>query len=169
MKNIFKICLLAILLFSAGFAQAQTKQYAYIDATELIQLMPETATAYESLDAYSQELQTTYEALQTEFNTKYTEYAQNLETYTETMRSTKETELQDMQERIQTFSSNAETNMTNKQNELMTPIYTKVNDVIQEVAAEQGVTYVFDASALLYKSSDAFNLLPFVKEKLGIQ
>lgn len=169
MKSIFKTCLLAILLFSAGFVQAQTKEYAYIDATELMQVMPETTAASDSLQAYSAELQATYEALTNEYNTKYTEYYQNADTYTETMLQTKQEELLDMQDRIETFSTNAETNLTNKQNTLMAPIYTKVNDVIQQVAEEQGVVYVIDASALLYVSDQGLDLLPLCKTKLGIQ
>lgn len=169
MKSISKIWFFTVLFLSAGFVQAQNKQYAYINAQELIQVMPEYNLAMDSLQAYQDDLQSTFETLQQEYTTKLTDYQNNVDTYSTTMLQTKQQELMDMQQRLQTFSDNADPQMTTRQNQLMAPIYTKVTDAIQAVAEEQGVIYVIDATALLYTSPDGFDLLPLVKAKLGIQ
>ena len=169
MKSIFKTCLLVVLLLSAGFVQAQTQKYGHIDANVLIEAMPETTAAYGTLEEQSAALQEQYNTMQKELNTKYTEYTNNFESNTDIVNETKLEELQDLQSRVESFNTSASTKMTNKQTELMTPIYAKATEAIETVAKEQGFVYVFDASALLYKSAESTDLLPLVKTKLGIE
>jgi len=49
-------------------------------------------------------------------------------------------------------------------------LYEKVTGAVEEVARELGLIYVFDTgtNVLLYKSNQSADLLPMVKEKLGI-
>lgn len=171
MKSVFKICVLGILLFSAGFVKAQTPKFGHIDLQALIQVMPERAAAEKSFNAYQKELEDALGTMQKEFQTKYMEYATKRDSLSETVRKMKEDDLNSMNERIQTYQQNAQQQLQTKQTELLKPVFDKADKAIKEVGAEKGLIYVFDMSSrvVLYNSKESLDLLPLVKTKLGIQ
>jgi outer membrane protein len=169
MKQAFKFCLIAIIVFSAGTVSAQTLKFAHIDSQALIEAMPETAAARKSLDEQTNGLEKQLGDLQKEFQTKLADYTQKMDSLTDLVKQAKEEDLQGLQQRIQTFNNNAQQKLQQKQAELMQPILEKARQAIEEVAKAQGVIYVFDSSAVLYKSSASIDLLPLVKTKLGIK
>lgn len=169
MKRIFKICLIAMMLVSAGFVQAQTLKFAHIDSQALIQAMPETAAAQKTLEEQAKGLEDQLASMQKEFQSKMAEYTQKADSLTDIVRQAKEEDLQNLNQRIQSFNTTASQKLQQKQGELMQPIFNKANEMIETVAKEQGVIYVFDANAVLYKSNASIDLLPLVKAKLGIQ
>jgi outer membrane protein len=85
------------------------------------------------------------------------------------IRQTKERELQDMGARIQEFQENAEKKLQDRQQEVLKPIIDRAKKAIEDVAKENGYTYIFDTSvgALLYQQ-DSEDILPLVKKKLGL-
>ncbi|HCY39976.1 MAG TPA: molecular chaperone Skp [Prolixibacteraceae bacterium] len=171
MKSVFKICVLGILLFSAGFAKAQAPKFGHIDLQALIQVMPERATAEKQFIAYQKELEDALGIMQKEFQTKYMEYASNRDSLSETVRKMKEEDLNAMNERIQTYQSSASQQLQTKQGELLKPVFDKADKAVKAVGAEKGLIYVFDMSSrvILYNSKESTDLLPAVKAKLGIQ
>jgi outer membrane protein len=171
MKSVFKICVLGILLFSAGFANAQTPKFGHIDLQALIQVMPERATAEKQYTAYQKELEDALGIMQKEFQTKYMEYATKRDSLSETVRKMKEEDLNAMNERIQTYQSSASQQLQTKQAELLKPVFEKADKAVKEVGADKGLIYVFDMSSrvILYNSKESVDILPFVKTKLGIQ
>jgi outer membrane protein len=169
MKHVFKICLIAIILFSAGTVSAQTLKFAHIDSQVLIEAMPETAAARKSIEEQTAGLEKQLGDLQKEFQTKLTDYTQKLDSLTDLVKQAKEEDLQNLQQRIQTFNNNAQQKLQQKQAELMQPVFEKARQAIEEVAKTQGVIYVFDSQNVLYKSSASIDLLPLVKTKLGIK
>ena len=70
MKSVFKICVLGILMLSAGFANAQTPKFGHIDFQGLIQLMPERTAAEKQFTAYQKELEDALGIMQKEFQGK---------------------------------------------------------------------------------------------------
>lgn len=171
MKSVFKICVLGILMFSAGFANAQTPKFGHIDLQALIQIMPERATAEKQFLAFQKELEDAMGLMQKEFQTKYLEYATKKDSLSETVRKMKEEDLNAMNERIQTYQSTAQQQLQTKQGELLKPVFDKADKAVKEVGAEKGFIYVFDMSArsILYNSKESVDILPLVKTKLGIQ
>jgi outer membrane protein len=171
MKSVFKICVLGILLFSAGFANAQAPKFGHIDLQALIQVMPERATAEKQFTAYQKELEDALGIMQKEFQTKYMEYATKRDSLSETVRKMKEDDLNAMNERIQTYQSSASQQLQTKQADLLKPVFDKADKAVKEVGAEKGLIYVFDMSSrtILYNSKESLDILPFVKTKLGIQ
>ncbi len=81
MKSVFKICVLGILMFSAGFANAQTPKFGHIDLQALIQIMPERATAEKQFLAFQKELEDAMGLMQKEFQTKYLKMPQKKTLY----------------------------------------------------------------------------------------
>ena len=171
MKSVFKICVLGILLLSAGFANAQTPKFGHIDFQGLIQLMPERTAAEKQFTAYQKELEDALGIMQKEFQGKYLAYTTKKDSLSETVRKMKEEDLNAMNERIQTYQSSAQQQLQTKQSELLKPVIDKADKAVKEVGAEKGLIYVFDMSlrTILYNSKESLDILPFVKIKLGLK
>lgn len=169
MRNLFKICLVAVMMMSASFVQAQTLKFGHINTQELIPNMPEYLEAQKKVEAQAATLENQLGTMQKELQTKMTEYQEQANTMDEIVRQAKEEDLMNLQQRIQTFSQSAQQKIQQKQQELVQPVFDKANKAIEEVAKEQGLIYVFDTNTLLYKSHASIDLLPLVKKKLGIQ
>jgi outer membrane protein len=171
MKSVLKICVLGILLFSAGFANAQAPKFGHIDMQALVQVMPERAVAEKQFLAFQKEIEDAYGIMQKELQDKFVDYSAKKDSMSETMRRMKEEDLNAMQERVQTYSQSAQQQLQGKNAELYKPILEKADKAVKEVGAEKGLIYVFDMSArvILYNSKESVDILPFVKTKLGIQ
>jgi len=100
MKRMFLIAAAALVSFAAT---AQDLKFAYVDFTELIQLMPEMDSARVQTEAASVEAQETYQAMVEEFQTKYQQFEQKKATWTPAIADSKAAELQQIQQRIQEF------------------------------------------------------------------
>jgi len=171
MKSVFKICVLGILLFSAGFANAQAPKFGHIDLQALYQIMPERAVGEKQLIAFQKELEDALGMMQKEAQTKYAEYLTKRDSMTEIVRKMKDEELNAMSERIQTYNQSAQQQVQAKQAEIFKPMLDKADKAVKDVGAEKGLIYVFDMSSrvILYNSKESTDILPFVKTKLGIQ
>ena len=90
---------------------------------------------------------------------------------TDLIRKTKENELQDILQRIQNFQIEAEQDLAKQRAELLKPIQEKAFKAVNDVAEENGFTYVFDmgTGAVLYASDSTEDILPLVKKKLGLE
>ena len=162
--------LLALLIGSQYNLFAQIK-LGHINSQELLAAMPETDSAQIQLERVAKQHELVLEEMQVEFNKKFNEYNKNYKTYTDLIRSTKESELQDLQERMQSFQETAEQDIAQKRIELFKPIQDKAIKAVNTVAEEKGFTYIFDVGtgAVVYSAKNTIDILPFVKEKLGIK
>jgi len=151
------------------FAQGKNK-FGHINSADLLKVMPGRDSVQKVIDAYLLTLQTQLKNMQTELETKYNDYLTNEKTYSDLIKQTKQKELQDLNDRIQTFQNTAQEDWQNKETELLTPIINKAKKAIEDVAKENGYTYVFDSSIgvlLYFEPSD--DIMPLVKKKLGIK
>ena len=170
MKSVFKICVLGILLFSAGFANAQTPKFGHIDLQALYQVMPERTVGEKQYLDYQKGLEDALAMMQKEAQTKYVEYLAKRDSLSEPVRKMKEDDLNLMNERIQNYQQSAQQQMQTKQAEIFKPMLDKADKAVKEVGAEKGLVYVFDMSSrvILYNSKESLDLLPLVKVKLAI-
>ena len=174
MKRLF-IILVAIGLafpFSGVFGQTAIK-LGHTNSSDLMAAMPETDTAEAILNRSAQTYQTTYEELQAEYSKKYEEYLKlvNEPTTSTVILRDREDDLQSTQTRVENFQTQAQQDLTDQQTKLLQPIQEKLTKAINDVALENGFTYVFDlaAGSILYKSATATDITDLVKKKLGIQ
>jgi len=174
MKKVFGVPVLMVLLLIpvSLFAQSTIK-LGHIDSRLVFAAMPESDTATKQLEREASAMQKTLEDLQVEFNKKYEDYMKlnNDNTTSDLILRTKEEELRTIQERSQTFQQQAEQSLAEKRTELFKPIQDKAIKAVNDVAAENGFTYIFDTSggAVAYTSPDSQDILPLVKAKLGIK
>ena len=169
MRKIF-ISFIAVVFSAAVFAQTGIK-LGHINSQELLQAMPETDSAQVKMEKAAKELQEQLEAMQVEFNNKYQDYVSKKDSYSELIKQTKETELQQMQQRIQQFQGTAEQDLQKRRSETFNPIMDKARKAIAEVAKANGFTYIYDLSAgcVIFHSENSTDILPLVKQKLGLK
>ena len=175
MKNLLKLTLAMVLVFSASSAFAQ--KFGRIDLAAVVTNMPEFKEAQTNLEAYGKDLQDQLEQIQVEFNTLYADYEKNVSTYNDSVRQLKERELTELQQRFQDFQQIAQQDMQKKEAEVMTPIYDKADEAVKKVASAGGYTAVFNtagdqpaSAGLAYFDPAALtDITPAVKAELGIE
>ena len=161
----------AIATIYAG-AQAPQK-IGYADWEYIFTQMPEYKQIDAELKTHGTQLQNQLEAKQKEFDAKLKVYQSLPATTSEIIKADKERELQSLQESFQKFQQDAQTSMAKKQNDLMQPIYTKVGKAIEDVAKENGYSFIFNpqlgagTDVLLY-SDEKFDISDLVLKKLGV-
>ena len=147
MKKIVLIAAAALLSLAAS---AQEIKLAYVDFTELIQLMPEMDSARVQIEAASLEAQETYQAMVEEYQAKAQQYEQKQSSWTPAIAQSKANELQQIMGRIQEFEQAIQQDLQVLQNTLQAPIYEKAQKAVETLAKAKGVACVYEKSSLLY-------------------
>jgi len=171
MKRLVKIAALIIFVFGVINVDAQGKiKLGYVNSDSLMLVMPGVDSANALLQKEYKTYQTQLSAMQAELNTKYQDYQTNLASMSELIKQTKMAELQDLNTRIESFTAKADTAFQKKKAELFKPIQEKAVKAIEEVAKENGYSYVFDSAigTFLYKT-ESDNMMNLVKKRLGIK
>jgi len=150
---------------------SQTLKIGHINSQDLLQAMPENDSAQAKLEKAVKELQSQLEAMQAELNNKYQDYISKKDTYSDLIKQTKEADLQQMNQRIQQFQQSAEQEVQKQRTEIFKPVLDKANKAIAEIAKANGFTYILDLSAgtVIYHSDNSIDILPLVKQKLGLK
>ena len=172
MKNLLKYWYLSVaFLFGYLLTTGAQIKLGHINSQELFAAMPERDTAQKKLQEIARQFENTLEELEVEYNKKLDDYQKNVNTMTDLIRKTKENELQDILQRIQNFQIEAEQDLAKQRVELLKPIQEKAFKAVNEVAEENGFTYVFDmgTGAVIYASDSTEDILPLVKKKLGLE
>ncbi|MCQ2314254.1 MAG: OmpH family outer membrane protein [Bacteroidales bacterium] len=171
MKKLVRFLLVVVL--AAGIqttVKAQAQKFGHVDSSEILQLLPERATAEKAFQNYMVELDKELQNMAGEYQSKLADYQANQATMSALVKQSKEKELTDLGQRIQEYQSNAEVEAQKKQVELMEPLIKKVQDAVNAVGKEQGFTYIFDKSigAVVYLGDSAIDITNDVKKKLGL-
>jgi outer membrane protein len=171
MKKLIKIAALLIItcISTSVFAQGKLK-LGHVDSNELLKMMPGRDSAMKKMQNYQKSLEDQLKAMQSELETKYTDFTANQATMSDLIKSTKQKELQDLNGRIEAFQTSAQQDLQNKEQEVLKPIVDKAKKAIEDVAKENGYTYIFDAGVgvLLY-TDGSDDILALVKKKVGIK
>lgn len=174
MKKVFIVLAFTGLFMLTGSLSAQsTTKLGHINSQMLFAAMPESDSAQKKIEREAAAIQKTLEELQVEFNKKYDEYLKltNDPSTSPLIIKTREEELQTIQQRSQTFSQQAEQTIAARRSELFKPIQDKAIKAVNDVAAENGFTYVFDTAggAIVYTAPESLDILQLVKTKLGLK
>lgn len=152
---------------------AQAQKFGYINTSEIFNVMPEKATAENTLKSVSEKYDAEYKNLIEDFQKKYSEYqaADKDASTPQAIKDRHNQELQDMQAKIQNFEQTASQDLQRQQETLLAPITQKLQNAIQAVGAEGGYTFIFDqaAGAVIYTGTNAEDVSAKVKAKLGIK
>ena len=166
----FIIC--AICAF-CGMTTAQAQKFGYINTSEIFNVMPDKATAENTLKQVSDKYEAEFKNLQDAFQKKMADYeaADKDATTPQAIKDRHQQELQDDYVKIQNFQQTASQDLQRQQETLLAPITQKIQNAIQAVGAEGGFTFIFDqaAGSILYTGTNAEDVSAKVKAKLGIK
>ena len=174
MKIHFVILILTGLFLCSWNSFAQnTLKLGHINSQEILNAMPEMDSAQKQFEREVASIQKTVEELQVEFNKKYEDYVKltNDPNTSALILRTKEDELASIRERSDSFQQQAQESLSQKRAELIQPVQNKAIKAVDDVASENGFTYIFDTAGgvVVYTSPDSQDILPLVKAKLGLK
>ena len=110
---------------------------------------------------------------QAEFETKLKSYQELLPSTPKAVKDDKEQELARLQQALEKFKNDAQVSFQKKQNDLLDPVYKRIGNAIEQVAKENGYSFILnhrfenDGQVLLVWD-DKFNISDLVLKKLGV-
>lgn len=170
------MCVL-LLLLSALYSDAQTSQViqkiGHADWEYIFGRLPEYKQIENEIKTFEAQLQNQLKIKGQELERKYQAYQALPADTPEAIKKDRETELAYLQENIQKFQQDAQMSMQKKQAELVNPIFDKVGKAIEEVALENGFSYIINPKMIgggdvLLFTDEKYNISDLVLEKLGI-
>lgn len=169
MKKVFHAILL-LLVITMTSATAQQK-IGYLNAQAILADMTDMKAADSQLEAFAKQLTAKDSVKVVAFQAKAQDLQEQSQkgTIAPIAAEKRKQELQAEQAEIQEFEQKMQQDLANKRKELYQPVLDKVNKAIQEVAKEQGYTYVVDltSGSLLY-ADEKNDLQNAVRAKLGL-
>lgn len=167
--NKTKLFFLSFLLI-AGVSSVKAQKSGYISVEQVVSLMPEVGR----LDTILQRFQV--DSVNAEYASLIQEYQ-----YKDSMVNKTDTtkipasvlrqhkiDLQQIAYQVSNWQQISQNVMQNKQQELLAPVYQKVMKAINDVAKENGYSFVYNQEVLLV-APPSDNLLPLVAKKLSIK
>jgi outer membrane protein len=164
------------IVFVAAFLLMGTsinaQKFGYINSQELISSMPEVKEANAEIETLKLQLQKKGESMLSAYETK-AKGLQQKQANGEISPVQLEQEaalLREEEAKILEYERTSQEKIAKKGEDLFKPIQDKVNQAIQDIAAEQGYTYIFDTSlGIILYADESTDVTPMVKSKLGIQ
>lgn len=164
-----------VLLSTAAMAQAptQTQKIGFADPAYIFSQLPEYKQIENQMKTHGDQLQAQAKAKYTEYETKLRAYQQGAATMLDAVRRDKETELQQLQENITKFQEDARASLQQKESTLMGPINSKIGKAIEEVAKENGFTFIINPQIqgsidILLYGDEKYDISALVLKKLGV-
>lgn len=169
MKKLVTLFLVAAGLIASAQVNAQTAKIGYISVQELVIAMPEFKKADTALGEYQSALNQQYADMVQEFNEKDSLLSSKDTTkYTKAQLEVKRRDLGQLYLKLQGWNQQAQQLYNAKEQEQLQPVYDKARKAIQDVAKENGFTYVFSKEQLIV-SPPGDDMMALVKRKLGLK
>jgi outer membrane protein len=172
MKLIF-ISLFVYLPLMSFVSSAQLK-IGYVDSDTIMDNYPDVQDARQKLDALIQEWQTELRKLESDLKLKQDDYDKRKLIMTEQTSTEAKADITKLEKEIadyrdKKFGANGE--LFQKQNELMKPLQNKVFTIIQQVATEEALDFVFDRSGdiLFLYAKPEYDVTSKVIERLKLE
>lgn len=169
-----KLVLLAVLgmLAIGSHAQTESAKIGYADVDYIFSQMPESKQIDSELKSLQTQLKNQIDSKYQEFQKKLQDYNANLNNMIDAVRANTERELQQMQQNIEKLQQDAQTTVQNKQTQLMEPVFKKVGKAIEDVAKENGFTFILSQQiggldVILY-GDEKMDVSDLVLKKLGV-
>jgi len=167
MKKFVTIVLISVGLF--GFSNiVHAQKIGYISADEVIQLMPEAAAVQTQLDEFQQSLYKNADDQKTALNEAVQKFYKDSAAMSPSLKEVKRTDLQKQVADISGMDQKIQNQFEQKRQELSLPIQKKLQGAIEDVAKENGYTYIFPREALIYMPPTS-DIGPLVRKKLGLK
>jgi len=178
-RNLFAFLFAAFYFHTAVHAQtnipAGQPRIGYTNVDIVLSRLPESKVMQSQLEVTKAQLEKAIEETVKEFQGKLAAYQKNAAQMTDVIRADKEKELESLQTRVQELRANAQQSLHSKEQQLIEPIFNKINVAIQQVGKENGFVYIFNMDAgqgttpfILFASSEENNVTNLILKKLGV-
>lgn len=166
MKSIFLTFAIVLSTLLFGFSQ----KTAHLNFNELVQAMPESIKAIDSLQSITKAYQSQLDKLSSEFKTKSEAFEKEKDKLQPAIKDFRTKELNDLQQNFDKFKQAAQEDLNKKRESIYSPVIAKAKAAVEAVAKEKGYGYVIDSSTNTYVYlNSADNIQEIVKKKLGIK
>jgi len=173
MNRKLKMLVIMLLVSASTFAQGFKVGYTQIDA--IVFSMPEMVQVNADLKVYEAQLSSLVNTKKVAFDNKMNEYqviSQQPTTLPATLQE-KQLELQRLDADLKDFNAKSQQSFAAKQQELYTPVYTKVQEAIIAVRIEGGYAMILnsrtqDGSQVILAAEDSDDITEAVFAKLGV-
>lgn len=144
--------ILTLLMFffsprQAAVAQAPAQRIGFVNSAKILQELPEAQEAQKKIDALGKKWQAELERMSKELQEKYDDLQKQGGLLTEDQKRTRQEELIALEQKGLQFRQEkfgAEGELAYASDSVLTPIKKKVMKVIEQVAKEEKLTFVFD-------------------------
>ncbi|HKL95844.1 MAG TPA: OmpH family outer membrane protein [Paludibacteraceae bacterium] len=167
MKRFFVITV-CLSLFLTSQAQEQFR-IGYIDHSLLFSKMSEVSQVEAQLSQLNALYMAEYERMTNEYNSKVKDYIAISKSLSEPIKLARQAEITEYEERMAIYKKRYTEELKKQTSILWEPIHKQVKKTIEKVAKEQFITIVLDQATPLYMSESCVDLLPFVKQELGVE
>ncbi|MDW7692157.1 OmpH family outer membrane protein [Flammeovirgaceae bacterium SG7u.111] len=165
MKNKF-LLLIAFTFLASASVSAQQIKIAFVNPDSVLLSLPEYKTQVKILESYGKQLRTQITTKQTTLQSKAQEYQQQQPTLTPQQNQDNMLELQKMELELQQFAQQAQQNLGKKEQDLMEPLYEKIQEGIDATAKELGYDLVVQRQAFIYAKPE-YDITTAVIKQLG--
>ena len=149
----------------AVFAQ----KFGKVNTQVVVQSLPDYAKAQGEMAALSKQKENDLKTMQDELTRKYQEYDKSKSAMNPTKQKETEEELQGLNAKIQRAYQDAQKELSEKNNALLEPILTKVQNAITAVGKAGGYTSIFEigTSGVVFFGDNVKDVTEEVKAKVG--
>ena len=170
MKKILRsiICIICLITIST---QIQAQKYGHVNLGNLLTEMPEVEEGSKKLETHQAQLVAELKVKVDDWEIRYRALENKVQDLPPNEVREKEEKLVAEQRSLLQEEQMITAKVNEKRNEIMGPIIQRVQVAIDAIGAENGYTMIFDTSipnTILFVS-EAENLIPQVKAKLGIE
>ena len=166
----FIICAFCAFCGLTASAQSQPK-FGHVNTQEIIQAMPEFATARSEIEKLTQQYEADLKSMQDELQKKAEAFDKEQATLPENIKQRRQTELQDMYTKIQQSYQDNQQALAKASQDKMNVITTKVLDAIKAVGESGGFVYIMEMNAGIpfISTTLSTDVTAQVKTKLGLK
>ncbi len=158
MKTLQKLILLSSILLLSINSYAQ--KFAYVDTDYILTKVPEFVQAEEKINEFSKQWQSEIEAAYQDVEQMYRTYQSEQVLLTSEMKTKREESIIEKEKSVQTLQQKyfgTQGELYKKRQDLIKPIQDRIFDAVQQLAATNKYSIIFDASSdliMLYSNPD---------------
>ncbi len=139
----------------------------YTNVQYLLAASPQTKVIKSQLETASKQYEKAIQDKIKELEEKFAAYQKNEATMMESIKQDKQSELRNLEQSIRTLQENAQGELKNKESELVKPELDKIYAAINDVAKDNGFTFIFNSDQVLLYAAEGADATPLVLKKLG--
>lgn len=169
MKHLFLLALSTLFLTTTVLGQQE--KIGFFSSSKLVSLFPEAKTIQVEIEKMSTEKQAVGTALEQELKAKVENFEKEKAGMAQILQESRVEEIRNLEVKIKNYYAAARKEIDTKRQELLKPVFEKVNAGIKKVAEKHKFTAIIDLDTggqfLLY-IDESRNILDLMKTELGL-